>query len=63
MEGDRAMRSDHLTGNRDFFLSDENVPELDSEDNCRTLNCTHFKMVKMVNFMFYIFYHNFKKGR
>lgn len=52
------MRSDHLTGNRDFFLSDENVPELDSEDNCRTLNCTHFKMVKMVNSMLCQLYFN-----
>lgn len=58
MEGEAAMRSDHLTGNRDFFLSDENVPELDSEDNRRTLNCTHFKMVKMMNSMLCQLYFN-----
>lgn len=45
------MRSDHLMGNRDFFLCDENFPELDSDDVCRTLNCTHSKMVNMVNFV------------
>ena len=31
------------------------------EPHLMPLNCTHLKIVKMVNFMLYLFYHNFKK--
>ena len=43
---------------------DEKVPETDSDNSCTTMwMCLlslnrNVKMVKMVNFMLYIFYHN-----
>ena len=48
----------------EFLFRKMKVLEIDSGDDCTTLrvyliawNCT-FKIVKMVNFMLYIFYHN-----
>ena len=59
------MRSE-LKGTEFFVWDDEKGLEIDSDDGCKTLEmylmpqiCT-LKMVEMVNFMLYIFYHNRK---
>ena len=53
-------------GGRVSVWADGKVPETGSDNSCTTmwmyllsLNC-NTKMVKMVNFMFYMFYHNQK---